>query len=127
MGEGSVVGRGGEEGGVKGGGWWVGVLVMGVLVGLMLVVLGWWVVVLVMMILAGGIVGGVGDDGWGCFVGGGVWFVIIVFVGQDGETVGGVVGGGGWCAVSVIIIEGAEAVGRVKGGGGLGVVGGGGG
>ncbi len=73
----------------------------------------------------GGIVGGVGGDGWRCFIGGGVWFVIVVFVGQDGEMVGGVVGGGGWCAFSTIIVEGAEAVGRVKGGGCLGVVGGG--
>ncbi len=73
----------------------------------------------------GNIVGGVGGDKWGCFVGGGVWFVIVVFTGQDGKKVGGVVGGGGWCAVSIIIVKGVETVGRVKGGGGLGVVGGG--
>ncbi len=72
--------------------------------------------------LWGGIVGGVGGDGWGCFIGGGVWFIIVVFVSQDSKTVGGVVGGGGWCAVSVIIVKGTEAVGRVNGGGCLGIV-----
>ncbi len=45
-----------------------------------------------------GIVGGVGGGGWGCFIGGGVWFVIVIFIVQDGKTVGGVVGDGGWCA-----------------------------